>query len=135
MTQSDTLKPFKVIGISIRTVNAEGRAVTDLGALWGRFYAEKISMRIPNKADDDIYAVYTDYDLDHEGAYTTIIGCKVRSFDGIPEGMTGKEIGGDYTNDLLPRARCLMPSFVNGRRYGTIPTCGEPTLQTSKYTE
>ena len=97
MTDILTISPFKVIGISVRTTNTDAQAVTDLGALWHRFYSQQISAQIPDKADDDVYAIYTDYDTYHKGAYTAIIGSKVRSLTNIPDGMTGKEIeGGRY---------------------------------------
>lgn len=110
MTHNDTLPAFKIVGISARTTNADGRAVLDLGELWARFYAQQNASKIPNKIGDDVYAVYTDYKLDHEGAYTTIIGCKVASFDSIPEGMTGKEIGGGLYKRFTARGK--MPHAV-----------------------
>jgi hypothetical protein len=34
-------------------------AAQDLGILWGRFYAEHIFEKIPNKLSSEIYAIYT----------------------------------------------------------------------------
>jgi predicted transcriptional regulator YdeE len=36
--------------------------------------------------------VYTDYESDFNGPYTTIIGCKVSSLKDIPNGLIGKTI-------------------------------------------
>ena len=110
MTDIDTVSPIKVIGISVRTTNANGQAVIDLGGLWNRFYSKQINVQIPDKADNDIYAIYTDYNTDHKGTYTAIIGCRVRSFSSIPDGMIGKEIeGGRYKRYV---AKGKMPHAV-----------------------
>ena len=46
---------------------------------------------------DSVYSMYTDYEGDHNKPYTAILGCKVSSFESIPEGMMSKEIdGGNY---------------------------------------
>ena len=80
---------FQVIGISIRTTNENGQAAKDIEKLWGKFWGEEIQKQIPNKVNDDIYAVYTDYDTDYTGPYTVIIGLSVNSLDNIPEGFVG----------------------------------------------
>jgi len=83
------IQEFKVIGISIRTTNENGQSAKDIEAIWGRFWNEKIQEQIPNKINDNIYAVYTDYETDFNGAYTTVIGLPVSSFENIPEGFVG----------------------------------------------
>jgi predicted transcriptional regulator YdeE len=110
MTDIDTVSPFNVIGISVRTTNANGQAVMDLGALWNRFYSQQISAKIPDKASNDIYAVYTDYNSDHRGDYSAIIGCRVSSLTNIPDGMTGKVIGGGRYKRYIAKGK--MPHAV-----------------------
>ena len=83
------IQEFKVIGISIRTTNENGQSAKDIETIWGRFWNEKIQEQIPNKVNDDIYAIYTDYETDFKGAYTTIIGLPVSSLENIPEGFVG----------------------------------------------
>ncbi|QIL37844.1 AraC family transcriptional regulator [Pedobacter sp. HDW13] len=91
------IKPFKVIGIAVRTTNENNQAIKDIGALWDRFLKDGIHQAIPNKTDDTIYSIYTDYESDHTRPYTTILGCQVGTLDNIPQGMTGKLIdGGKY---------------------------------------
>ncbi|HEU4716434.1 MAG TPA: GyrI-like domain-containing protein [Bacteroidia bacterium] len=85
---------FYVAGISVRTTNAGGQSMKDIGELWGRFFAENISAKIPGKVSADIYSIYTDYESDHTGLYTTLLGCRVSSVEDLPEGMTGKKIPG-----------------------------------------
>ncbi len=71
-------KEFSVIGIEARTNNS--REMTNDGVIprqWGKFFAEGILAKIPNKVDPTIYAVYTDYASDRNGDYTFFIGAKV----------------------------------------------------------
>ena len=82
---------FRVIGISIRTTNANNQSQQDLGKLWGQFFAENIIAKIPNKISSHILAVYTDYESDYTGKYTTIIGVPVSSLDEMPSGLIGRE--------------------------------------------
>ena len=84
---------FTVIGISARTSNAkEMTADGVIGKVWGRLMQENLLSRIPNKADKNIVAVYTDYASDHNGEYTYILGAKVNSDKDIPAGMVSKKI-------------------------------------------
>jgi predicted transcriptional regulator YdeE len=94
MNKKVQLNPFRIIGIATRTTNANGKAMTDLGNLWGKFYGENIASKIPEKISDVVYAVYTDYETDHTGSYTAIIGCRVDALAQVPDGMTEKEIAG-----------------------------------------
>ena len=110
MTDITTVAPFKVIGVSVRTTNADAQAVMDLGALWNRFYSHRVSEQIPGKVDNDVYAIYTDYNSDHKGAYTAIIGCKVKSLANIPTGMMGKEIEGGLYRRYVAKGK--MPHAV-----------------------
>ena len=91
------IDPFQFVGIAVRTSNAHGQAVKDIGVLWARFVNEEIMSKIPYKVDDTIYAVYTDYESDHTGYYTAVLGCRITKSDMIPEGMICKKIeGGSY---------------------------------------
>lgn len=91
------VEPFKVIGISVRTTNENGQAGKDIPVLWEKMMNENIINSIPNKIDNTIYSIYTDYEKDHTKPYTTVLGCKVENFDNIPEGMIGYSFdGGDY---------------------------------------
>ena len=97
-----TVKVFKVIGISVRTTNENGQSAKDIGELWNKFMSEGIIDKIPNKVDNTIYSIYTEYESDHTKPYTTILGCKVSSTDTIPNGMTAKTFkGGNYTKFVV----------------------------------
>ena len=86
---------FKVIGISIRTTNANNQSQQDLGKLWGQFFAENIIEKIPNKISSQILCIYTDYESDYTGEYTTIIGVLVSTLDEIPSELIGREFESD----------------------------------------
>jgi predicted transcriptional regulator YdeE len=87
-----TLEAFHVLGIFVRTTNVNNKALKDIGDLFGNFVGQNIMEKIPNKITEDIYCVYTDYETDFNGPYTTIIGCKVSSLNDIPAGLIGKTI-------------------------------------------
>ena len=86
----EKIKSFSVIGISVRTTNENNQAAADIPALWNKFMTEGIAQQIPNKVDNSLYCIYTDYEKDHTKPYTTILGCKVENLDIIPAGMIGK---------------------------------------------
>jgi predicted transcriptional regulator YdeE len=92
------LESFSILGIAVRTTNENGQAGKDITALWNKFMSEGILEQIPNKVDNTIYCVYTEYEKDHTKPYTTILGCKVSNLDTIPNGMKGKKIdAGNYS--------------------------------------
>lgn len=82
---------FKIIGISTQTTNENGQSIQDVEALWNRFWNENIAAQVPNKVNEDIYAVYADYESDYM-RYKLIIGFPVSSLDDIPNDFVGREI-------------------------------------------
>lgn len=87
-----SMPQFHIIGISVRTTNENGQATQDIPALWNRFMSQAIAEQIPNKIDNTVYCMYTEYEKDHTRPYTTILGCKVAHLDTIPDGMTGTTV-------------------------------------------
>ncbi|HOO81210.1 MAG TPA: GyrI-like domain-containing protein [Alphaproteobacteria bacterium] len=69
------VEAFDVVGISTITDNQKG--TDDINALWERFFSESIGQQILDKTDDAIYAVYSDYQGDHEAPYRLTIGYRV----------------------------------------------------------
>ncbi|GAB5565215.1 MAG: GyrI-like domain-containing protein [Winogradskyella sp.] len=88
--QNIKIDEFHIIGIAIRTTNENGKAANDIAELWGKFVSDGITNKIPNKINNDVYSLYTDYEDDHTKPYTAILGCKVKNLDSIPMGMVGK---------------------------------------------
>lgn len=130
------MENFKIIGISTETSNQNNQAAADLGKLWERFFAEEIASKIPNKENEDIYAIYTDYESDYTGRYTTIIGQRVSTLDHIPDGFVGREIKNERL--IKYKAKGEMPRAVvlRGKKYGqTTLLYIELTMPTLRFTE
>jgi len=97
MMQKIRIKPFNLVGITIRTTNENNQAAKEIAELWQRFIGENILYRIDGKVDDTIYSVYTDYEGDYTKPYTAMLGCKVNDLSEIPEGLEVRSFeGGDY---------------------------------------
>ncbi|MEO1052282.1 MAG: effector binding domain-containing protein [Bacteroidota bacterium] len=107
--QNHIISKFDVIGISARISN-QGDVGKEIEALWERFWGEEIQKQVPNKINDDIYAVYTDYVTDHTGPYTLLIGLSVKSLEDIPEGFTSISIEKDTYQKFVSKGR--MPEAV-----------------------
>jgi predicted transcriptional regulator YdeE len=95
MHAQDTAKPrpveqssFDVIGIETRTNNAkEASGNGEIPKQWQRLFAEGILNQIPDKTDQAITVVYTNYASDWNGDYTYILGAKVKTGTKAPTGM------------------------------------------------
>ena len=107
------INPFSVIGIAVITTNENGQSGIDIPALWNKFMSERVLERIPNKIDNTLYCVYTDYEKDHTKPYTTILGCKAESLDSIPDGMIGKTIEGGNYIPLFAKGNLLQRVVFN----------------------
>ncbi|OCA77348.1 transcriptional regulator [Chryseobacterium artocarpi] len=107
------IEPFKVIGIAVRTTNENNQAAQDIPVLWEKLMKENIVENIPNKINNTIYSIYTDYEKDHTKPYTTLLGCKVENLDIIPEGMIGKSFeGGNYVK-FTPKGNLAEDLVIN----------------------
>ena len=91
-------KSFNVIGLAVRTNNQqEASGQGEIPKLWQRFMQQGTTEKIPNRADQNLLAVYTDYENDQNGEYTYLIGARVTSTADVPAGLTLKEIpAGSY---------------------------------------
>ncbi len=87
-----TIPSFKIIGISVRTKNADNQAQIDINSLWDKWYNENIATRIPNIVSEDLYNIYTEYESNENGYYTTILGFQVTTLASVPNGLIGIEI-------------------------------------------
>lgn len=79
--------PIHIIGIELRTTNDNGRSFYEIPVFWKHFMKEGVSTKIPNKLNNDIYAVYTNFENEgknNQGMYSLIIGSSVRP-EAIPE--------------------------------------------------
>lgn len=87
------LDKFSVVGISVRTTNQDYKSQGDIAKLWEIFLRNGYLESMP-KVSDDIYCIYTDYESDYTGEYTTVLGYKVADAESIPTNLslTIKEI-------------------------------------------
>jgi predicted transcriptional regulator YdeE len=113
---------FTAVGIAARTSNAKemsGDGV--IGKQWGRLMAEGLLVKIPNKTDKSIVAVYTDYATDHDGEYTFVLGAP-GSDAAVPAGMVAKRIpAGRYavfTTEKGPAAKVVPEAWM---RINSLP--------------
>jgi predicted transcriptional regulator YdeE len=105
-----TINGFKIIGISVRTTNQNNQSAQDIGKLWGQFHSDQLFDKIPNKFNNDIYSIYTDYKSNFTEEYTTIIGLRVNSLDTIPEGLIGREFPADNFVKFIAKGQ--MPKAI-----------------------
>lgn len=100
--EKETIEGFTLVGLAIRTTNENGQAAKDIPALWNKFMSENILAQIPEKTDQQIYCMYTDYEDDFRKPYTTILGCKVaNNLTTVPEGLVSKIIPTDNYAKLV----------------------------------
>ncbi|MDQ0242636.1 putative transcriptional regulator YdeE [Bacillus fengqiuensis] len=79
------LEEKKVTGIGCRTSNQlEASGEGSIPKLWGEFYRRQQGNSIPNKTNECILGVYTDYETDVNGMYTMMIGSEVHTEDDVP---------------------------------------------------
>ena len=85
---------FKLVGLSVRTVNADGQATRDIAQLAADFFGDDFPDEIPNRIDNYVCLVYTDYEHDQDAHYTAYIGCRVASYEGVDAALKQKDIAG-----------------------------------------
>ncbi|MCD7898752.1 MAG: effector binding domain-containing protein [Bacteroides sp.] len=99
------LKPCNIVGIAIKTSNVNQQSSGDIARLWEKFWSENIASQIPNKVNDTIYCVYTEYEGDFTQPYTTVIGYATDNLNEIPEGMKGIRIEGGMFVKLTAKGK------------------------------
>ncbi|WP_055481435.1 effector binding domain-containing protein [Sphaerimonospora mesophila] len=101
-----------VVGYAVRTTNAAEAdpARAQLPGLWTRAGSPGAFAHVPGRVDENLYAVLTDYESDHTGAYTQIVGIAVRTAARLPEGMVAVRVPG--VPAMLFEARGQMPGAL-----------------------
>jgi predicted transcriptional regulator YdeE len=129
-------QPFQVIGIAASTSNAkEAGPDAIIGKQWHRFMSEDLINKIPNRVDQTIYAVYTDYTSDFNGQYMVILGAKVRPIPNptIPDGMVIKTVpAGRYavfTSERGPVVKVVVDTWKQIWAYYQSPQNGQRAYQ------
>ena len=103
---------FKLIGLKLnkKTFNSNNQAAIDCGALWQQFISEGIADKIEDKVDNNIYAMYFDYDGDHTQRYSFFIGCKVADDHETPAGLHTIQIPAQQYTRVTAKGK--MPDCV-----------------------
>ena len=84
---------FYVVGITARTNNAQEMSGNGkIGDIWQTFLQPSLVAKIPNKIGVDPIAVYTDYETDHTGHYTYLLGLPASPVEALPANLTVKYI-------------------------------------------
>ncbi len=114
---------FTVVGIAIRTSNAEQMTeARPIGKQWERLFKDGVLAAIPNKADGNILAVYSEYASDKDGEYSYLLGARVTKVESVPAGMTVKNVpAGKYavfTSDRGPVQKKKKWSWRCGSEFG-----------------
>ena len=135
MTKPVEVDEFFVVGIAARTSNQRemsGQGV--IGKQWERLFAEHLLANIPNRADSSIYAVYSDYEVDHTGEYTFLLGAKARDGSVVPDGMIAKRVpAGTYavvTSEHAPVVEAVVGAWKKIWSASPSDLGGERSFQT-----
>lgn len=88
-------------GYAVRSSNAAEADPTraQLPGLWQRARMPTAFAGVSGRLDDRLYAVLTDYESDHRGSFTQIVGVAVADLVDLPEGLVAVRV---------PAARCLL---------------------------
>lgn len=84
---------FDLVGFSARTNNAVEMRGGKIGPMWGSFMESNALAQIPDRIrGDEIRAAYIEYESDHTGEYTFVLGAAVKPGSRVPDGMVRKTI-------------------------------------------
>lgn len=98
------INEFTIVGIKTRTQN-DGRAASDIPALWNKLMSENLIAKITNRVDDAIYCLYTEYEGDHTMPYSVVLGCKVSDSENVPDGMIQLKVPESNTAKFLAKGK------------------------------
>lgn len=105
---------FCVVGLQGRTGNsreASGQGI--IGPLWQKLMSERLLDHIPDKADSNIVAVYSDYESDEHGDFTYTLGARVL-------GSGPKDLPAGFHSVVVPAGRYALFSSARGPVPGIV---------------
>jgi predicted transcriptional regulator YdeE len=100
-----------VVGIQVRTANRDeaNPGTARIPALWARW--ANVAADLPPRTETELYAVYSDYESDHLGAYSLTIGHAVAPETVVPPEMARVVVpSGRYA--VVTTRRGAMPGIV-----------------------
>jgi predicted transcriptional regulator YdeE len=106
-----------IVGIASRTTGEKEMSSDGvIPKMWQRFYEEGVLHRLTNRADQNVYALYTDFSGTRMGEYKVVIGAKVKDKAQIPEGLVLKTIpAGKYfvlTSEKGPAPTVIPAAWI-----------------------
>jgi predicted transcriptional regulator YdeE len=66
----------------------DGDPAKQIGAVWERFLGENLAEDCPSRLNDNLIALYCDYEGDHTQPYTFFLGCEVLDVCSAEEGYS-----------------------------------------------
>lgn len=109
-----------VVGIEVRTNNRNeaNPAVAVIPQMWKRYLQERLAEHIPHRVDPKAtVAVYRNYESDHTGEYSFLLGAEVEQLASMPDTMVACTIApADY---MVFESRGSMPQALIDT-WGTI---------------
>ena len=81
--ESLDVSAFDLAGLETRASNDDP---SPIGALWGSFFSDARMQEVP-ALDDDVVAVYCEYEGDHTRPYTFFLGRRIAADACLPEGL------------------------------------------------
>jgi len=89
MMNKIAVEEITLMGLSLKkkTSNANGQSNIDCGNLWQKFEQEDYANKITGKLNDEILAVYHDYEGDHTKPFSYFIGYKVKPGESVLQNL------------------------------------------------
>lgn len=100
-------EPFTVIGMSERIDPSQPEAI---GQHWENFRNQDIKSSLDKRFNDDVWAVYYQYEGDHTQPYRMLLGYRVPDGTPIPEGLAACKVPESYY--ALYIAQGPMPACI-----------------------
>lgn len=104
---------FKLIGLKLdhKTTNEGGQSGVECGNLWQKFETGNFAASILEKLNDEIYAVYYEYEDDYTKPFSYFIGCKVKIDSEVPIGMNSLSLPTENYAKVIAKGK--MPDCVS----------------------
>ena len=108
---------MQIIGLELesKTINLNGKSGIDISKLWEQFEKEQIYSKIPNKVNNEIVAVYFDYDGDYNEPFSYLIGCEVTDGTDAPQGLKKITIPKENYRKFIAKGK--MPDCIGEAWY------------------
>jgi len=96
------LEEKKVVGLRVRTSNADPNMSSIIGMAWQRFFGEGIYASIPGKKNDKSIGLYANYENGASGAYDVMVCCEAEETANLPKGFDSEIIpSGKYAKFIV----------------------------------